>query len=146
MAKAAVEMARWDLFARQQGVPLCRVLGGSDAIIGTGIASGVSIGIQDSLDQLLERVEVELAAGYRRIKIKIKPGWDVEAVERVRARFGRHPADGRRQRRLSRSHDAAISPGSIGFDLMMIEQPLDYDDVRDHASLQQRDPDADLPG
>ena len=74
MAKAAVEMAAWDLFATQRGEPLCRTLGGSDALIASGIASGVSIGIQDSLDQLAERVEIERAAGYRRIKIKIKPG------------------------------------------------------------------------
>ena len=69
MAKAAVEMAAWDLYARQQDVPLCHVLGGSPEIIEQGIASGVSIGIQDSLEQLGERVEVELAAGYRRIPI-----------------------------------------------------------------------------
>ena len=77
MAKAAVEMAAWDLYARQQGVPLSRVIGGSR----TSIESGVSIGIQDSLEQLAERVEIERAAGYRRIKIKIKPGWDTSAVE-----------------------------------------------------------------
>ena len=101
MAKAAVEMAAWDLFAQQQGLPLCRALGGSAALIAAGIASGVSIGIQDSLEELAERVGTELAAGYRRIKIKIKPGWDVAAVETVRARFGADPADGGRERRLS---------------------------------------------
>ena len=81
MAKAAVEMAAWDLYARMLGQPLTRVLGGTRA----RIASGVSIGIQDSLDQLVEKVERELAAGYQRIKIKIKPGWDIDAVE-MRAR------------------------------------------------------------
>src|SRR5262249_55212456 len=76
MAKAAVEMAAWDLHARLRRETLARALGGTR----DRIASGVSIGIQDSLDQLAAAVERELAAGYRRIKIKIKPGWDVDAV------------------------------------------------------------------
>ena len=133
MAKAAVEMAAWDLFARQRGEPLSRVLGGR----GDRIASGVSIGIQDSLDQLESKVERELAAGYRRIKIKIKPGWDVDAVERVRRRFGSIP--------LMVDANAAYSAGDgdhlarlDAYDLMMIEQPLDYDDIADHACLQRR--------
>ena len=137
MAKAAVEMAAWDLFARQQGQPLCRVLGGAEDLIAGGIASGVSIGIQDSLDDLAERVGVELAAGYRRIKIKIKPGWDIEAVETVRRRFGDVPlmVDANAAYRLSdAAHLARLDP----FDLMMIEQPLDYDDVQDHALLQEK--------
>jgi o-succinylbenzoate synthase len=133
MAKAAVEMAAWDLHARQQGVPLSRVLGGPR----DGILSGVSIGIQDSLDQLVDKVDRELSAGYRRIKIKIKPGWDVEAVDRVRARFGSIPlmADANAAYTLSdAAHLARLDP----FDLMMIEQPLEYDDVRDHARLQEQ--------
>ena len=89
MAKATVEMAAWDLVrARSHGQPLSRVLGGTR----DRIASGVSIGIQDSLDQLREKVARELAAGYQRIKIKIKPGWDLVAVEMVRARVRQHPA------------------------------------------------------
>src|SRR5205085_3091369 len=87
MAKAAVEMAAWDLFARQRGAPLAAVLGGSRQ----RIASGVSIGIQDSLDDLAALVARELEAGYRRIKIKIKPGWDLEPVKMIRARFGAIP-------------------------------------------------------
>jgi O-succinylbenzoate synthase len=133
MAKAAVEMAAWDLFARQQGVSLSTVLGGTRA----SIESGVSIGIQDSLEELVERVEIELAAGYRRVKIKIKPGWDVDAVERIRARFGDIP--------LMVDANAAYTFDDTPhlaeldrFDLMMIEQPLDYDDIRDHARLQRR--------
>jgi o-succinylbenzoate synthase len=133
MAKAAVEMAAWDLYARQQESSLSAVLGGQV----TEIPSGVSIGIQDSFDQLLDCVAIELAAGYRRVKIKIKPGWDVEAVERIREKFGGIPlmvdangaytlADGDHLADLDR------------FDLMMIEQPLDYDDVRDHGRLQRR--------
>jgi O-succinylbenzoate synthase len=137
MAKAAVEMAAWDLFAKQQNLPLCRVLGGDATTIRSGIASGVSIGIQDSLEELAERVEAELAEGYRRIKIKIKPGWDVEAVETVRTRFGAIPlmVDANAAYTLD---DAAHLRRLDRYDLMMIEQPLDYDDVIDHARLQQR--------
>jgi len=132
MAKAGLEMAAWDLHARTIGQPLSRVLGGTRA----RIASGVSIGIQDSFEQLIEKVDKELAAGYQRIKIKIKPGWDLEAVERVRARFGRIPlmVDANAAYSLDdRAHLARLDP----FDLMMIEQPLDYDDVMDHAVLQE---------
>jgi O-succinylbenzoate synthase len=131
MAKAAVEMAAWDLDAKQRGVPLSARLGGSRA----RIASGVSIGIQDSLAELEAKVRRELEAGYQRIKIKIKPGWDLAPVEMIRARFGPIPlmvdanaaytiADADHLRALDR------------FDLMMIEQPLDYDDISNHAALQ----------
>jgi O-succinylbenzoate synthase len=133
MAKAAVEMAAWDLYARQRGEPLSRVLGGTRE----RIASGVSIGIQDSLDDLVKKVELELAAGYRRIKIKIKPGWDVRAVEVVRARTEAIPlmVDANAAYSLADAeHLAALD----AFDLMMIEQPLDYDDIADHATLQRR--------
>lgn len=133
MAKAVLEMAAWDLYARQEGVPLWQVLGGS----ARPVASGVSIGIQDSLDELEERVAIEREAGYQRIKIKIKPGWDVGAVERLRARFGDIP--------LMVDANAAYTLDDLGhlarldpFGLMMIEQPLDYDDVMDHAALQRQ--------
>jgi O-succinylbenzoate synthase len=133
MAKAAVEMAAWDLYARQQGKPLAAVLGGTRSVI----ESGVSIGIQDTLDQLAERVSIELAAGYRRVKIKIKPGWDLAAVETLRERFGAIPlmVDANAAYTLD---DAAHLAGLDRFNLMMIEQPLDYDDIRDHARLQQQ--------
>jgi len=133
MAKAAVEMAAWDLYARQQGQPLTRVLGGTR----DRIASGVSIGIQDSLDQLARKVEHELAAGYQRIKIKIKPGWDVAAVETVRARFGSVPlmVDANAAYTLA---DAAHLAALDRYGLTMIEQPLDYDDIADHAALQRQ--------
>ena len=134
MAKAAVEMAAWDLFATQRGEPLSRVLGGQGR---DRIASGVSIGIQSSLDELAAKVERELAAGYRRIKIKIKPGWDLAAVETVRARFGAIPlmVDANAAYTLA---DADHLAQLDRFDLMMIEQPLDYDDIADHATLQRR--------
>ena len=133
MAKAAVEMAAWDLFAKQRGEPLSRVLGGTR----DRIASGVSIGIQRSLDELAAKVERELAAGYRRIKIKIKPGWDLDAVKMVRARFGAIPlmVDANAAYTLA---DADHLAQLDRFDLMMIEQPLDYDDIADHAALQRR--------
>jgi o-succinylbenzoate synthase len=132
MAKAAVEMAAWDLYARTIGQPLTRVLGGTRA----RIASGVSIGIQDSLEQLAAKVEHELAAGYHRIKIKVKRGWDIAAAELVRARFGSVPlmVDANAAYTLA---DAEHLAQFDAFDLMMIEQPLDYDDVSDHAELQQ---------
>jgi len=131
MAKAAVEMAIWDAEARQLGVPLSRLLGGTRL----RIESGVSVGIQDSYEQLADKIADELAAGYRRIKIKIKPGWDVDAVRVVRERFGAVPlmVDANAAYSLQDAdHLAALDR----FDLMMIEQPLDYDDVHDHATLQ----------
>jgi O-succinylbenzoate synthase len=133
MAKAGVEMAIWDLYARSIGQPLSKVLGGTR----DRIASGVSIGIQDSLDQLLEKIERELAAGYQRIKIKIKPGWDVEAVERVRAKLGGIPLQVDANAAYSLD-DAALLARLDPYDLLLIEQPLDYDDVMDHAVLQKR--------
>ena len=133
MAKAGLEMACWDLSAKIAGVPLWQLLGGQ----GTEIASGVSVGIQDSLDQLVKKIETELAAGYRRIKIKIKPGWDIEAVAAVRRHFGSIPlmVDANAAYTLA---DADHLARLDEFDLMMIEQPLEYDDVRDHAHLQSR--------
>src|ERR687889_171809 len=133
MAKAAVETACWDLEARRAGVPLWRHLGGVQA----EIPCGVSIGIQDTHAQLLEKIETELAAGYQRIKIKIKPGWDREAVEAVRARFPdvRLMVDANSAYTLE---DAPTLRALDEFDLMMIEQPLAYDDREDHAKLQRQ--------
>ena len=137
MAKAAIEMAAWDLFARQQPRQLAEVLGGTETAIADGIPSGVSIGIQESLDDLVNRVEVELAAGYRRVKIKIKPGWDLEPVRLIRERCGAIPlmVDANAAYTLQ---DADHLTGLDVYDLMMIEQPLEYDDLRDHAQLQKR--------
>jgi O-succinylbenzoate synthase len=125
-------MTAWDLYAKIRGQSLASALGGTRP----RIASGVSIGIQDSFEQLLEKVARERAAGYQRIKIKIKPGWDVEAVERIRARFGDIPlmVDANAAYELEDGpHLARLDP----YDLMMIEQPLEYDDVMDHVALQQ---------
>ena len=133
MAKAILEMAAWDLYARQRGEPLSRVLGGTRE----RIASGVSIGIQDSLPQLRDKIARELDAGYRRIKIKIKPGWDLAAVEMVRAEFGGIAlmVDANAAYTLA---DAAHLARLDTHDLMMIEQPLEYDDVMDHVELQRQ--------
>ena len=133
MAKAAVEMAAWDLAATREDVPLSRLLGGTQS----AIASGASIGIQDSLSQLADKVRKELEAGYRRIKIKVKPGWDLDAVEMIREYFGTIPlmVDANAAYTLA---DAARLALLDRFELMMIEQPLEYDDIRDHAMLQRR--------
>ena len=133
MAKAGVEMAIWDLYARATHQPLSKALGGTR----DRIASGVSIGIQDSLDQLMGKIEKELAAGYQRIKIKIKPGWDLDAVERVRKTFGQIPlqVDANAAYTLE---DAATLARLDPFKLLLVEQPLDYDDVMDHAVLQKQ--------
>jgi O-succinylbenzoate synthase len=133
MAKAAIEMAAWDLYARQAGMPLSAALGGTR----TRVAAGVSIGIQDSLDQLTDRVAAELAEGYQRVKIKVKPGWDLAAAAAVRRRFGQVPlmVDANAAYGLE---DAEHLARLDEFDLMMVEQPLDYDDIADHAALQRR--------
>ena len=131
MAKAALEMAIWDLHARLEGRPLCEVLGARPR----PIAAGVSIGIQPSTDALVERVAAELAEGYRRIKIKIKPGWDHRPVEAIRARFGGVLLMVDANAAYTAA-DATTLASLDAFDLMMIEQPLDYDDLVDHARLQ----------
>ena len=135
MAKAAVEMAAWDLYARQRGEPLSATLGGTR----DRIASGVSIGIQDSLDDLVRKVAHEREAGYQRIKIKIKPGWDVDAVAAVRKHFGAIPLMVDANAAYSVEDGSADRLAELdAFDLMMIEQPLDYDDILEHAALQRR--------
>lgn len=133
MAKAALETALWDLEARREGIPLSRHLGGAVK----EIASGVSIGIQDTIGDLLALVRRELAAGYRRIKIKIKPGWDVEPLSAIRREFPdiRLMADANSAFRLT---DLPLFERLDTFNLMMIEQPLSYDDMVDHAELQKR--------
>jgi o-succinylbenzoate synthase len=133
MAKASVETACWDLESKRLGMPLWRHLGG----VQPEIPCGVSIGIQDTPEQLLEKIEKELAAGYQRIKIKIKPGWDREVVEQVRARFPdiRLMVDANSAYTLE---DAPLLRALDEFDLLMIEQPLAYDDREDHAKLQRQ--------
>ena len=133
MAKAAVETACWDLEARKAGLPLWKHLEG----VNTDISCGVSIGIQNTPAALLEKIETELAAGYQRIKIKIKPGWDVNIIEQVRRQFPniRLMADANSAYTLS---DVALFKALDQFDLMMIEQPLAHNDIFDHAELQKQ--------
>jgi O-succinylbenzoate synthase len=132
MGRGGVEAAVWDLQARQHGNPLWKEIGGGAR---TEIPCGVSIGIQDSVEQLIEKIETELAAGYQRIKMKIKPGWDVDVIRRVRERFPkiRLMADANSAYTLD---DAARLKQLDDFYLMMIEQPLAHDDIIDHAVLQ----------
>ncbi|MGH9933314.1 MAG: o-succinylbenzoate synthase [Pyrinomonadaceae bacterium] len=133
MAKAAIETACWDLEAKKAGLPLWKHLGG----VRTEISCGVSIGIQNTPATLLEKIETELSAGYQRIKIKIKPGWDVNIIEQVRLRFPdiRLMADANSAYTLS---DLALFKALDRFGLMMIEQPLAHDDIFDHAELQKQ--------
>lgn len=133
MAKAAIETACWDLEARKLGEPLWKHLGGSQH----EIRCGVSIGIQDSVEQLLEKIHREVSAGYQRIKIKIKPGWDCDVVAKVRERF---PdillmADANSAFTLD---DLRLFQQLDKYNLMMIEQPLRHDDIFDHAILQKQ--------
>src|SRR6202158_1338137 len=133
MAKAALENAVWDLEAQIEGVPLSELLGGTRKVI----PCGVSIGIQPSLEQLLEKIATELAAGYQRIKLKCKPGWDIEIFEAVRARWPEImlSCDANSAYRM-KDLDHIVSWDQ--FHLLMIEQPLWYDDFYFHAMLQQR--------
>jgi len=131
MSKAAIETAIWDLEAKKLGVPLWKHIGGTRERIGTG----VSIGIQDSVEQLFEKIAVEVEAGYRRIKIKIAPGWDANVVRRVREKFGDIPLMGDANSAYTLD-DADIFRLMDGFNLMMFEQPLFRDDIIDHAKLQ----------
>ena len=131
MAKAGIETACWDLEAKKLGVPLWRHIGG----VKNEIECGVSIGIQDSVEQLIGKIQTELDAGYRRIKIKIGPGWDYDVIKAVREKFG--PI------RLMGDANSAFTLGDVelfkrmdAFELMMFEQPLSHDDMLDHAKLQ----------
>ena len=131
MSKSGIETACWDLEAKKLGVPLWKHLGG----VNREIACGVSIGIQDSVEQLLDKIQIEVDAGYQRIKIKIAPHWDYDVLKRVREKFP--------DIRLMGDANSAYTLADIDklksldqFDLMMLEQPLGYDDIVDHALLQ----------
>jgi o-succinylbenzoate synthase len=132
MTRAGVETAIWDLWARLQNQPLWKAIGGGAR---REIPCGVSIGIQDSVPQLLQKIETELKAGYQRIKMKIKPGWDVDVIREVRNAFPsiRLMADANSAYTLK---DTDHLKRLDEFHLMMIEQPLSHDDIIDHATLQ----------
>ncbi len=133
MAKAGVEMAILDLLARAQGQSVSRVLGGTQREIPTG----VSLGIEERLEDLLDRVARAVEAGYRRVKLKIKPKRDVDVVAAVRARFPKLPlmVDANAAYTLD---DAEHLKELDAFGLTMIEQPLDPGDLVDHAALAKR--------
>jgi len=131
MAKAALENALWEAEAKAKAQPLWKLLGGTR----TEIDCGVSIGIQDSHEQLLGKIETELAAGYQRIKVKVKPGWDLEVLAKIRKRWPKIL--------LSCDANSAYRPPDLPhlkrfdeFRLLMIEQPLWHDDIFHHARLQ----------
>src|SRR5262249_20626759 len=132
MARGGLEAAVWELAARAANEPLWKTIGAGAR---REIPCGVSIGIQDTVEQLLEKIETELAAGYQRIKMKIKPGWDVDVVRRVRERFPtiKLMADANSAYTLA---DIAHLKQLDDFYLMMIEQPLAHDEIIDHATLQ----------
>lgn len=132
MARGGLEAAVWDLEARRANAPLWKHVGGGAR---REIPCGVSIGIQDSIAQLLDKIETELNAGYQRIKIKIKPGWDIEVMREVRKKFP--------DILLMGDANSAYTLDDIGrlkaldeFNLMMLEQPLAHDEIIDHAELQ----------
>jgi o-succinylbenzoate synthase len=133
MAKAGLETAIWDAEAKQKGLPLAKLIGGTRQ----EIACGVSVGIKESLDELAASVKKELAAGYQRIKIKIKPGRDLEPVRRLRQDFPRIKlmVDANSAYTLE---DWPLLKQIEGFYLMMIEQPLGWDDLYGHVELQKK--------
>ncbi len=133
MAKAGLENAIWDAEAQQKQKPLNKLLGGTLA----EISCGVSIGIQDSIDQLMEKIETEVSAGYQRIKLKVKPGWDLNVLERVRSRWP--------DILLSCDANSAYTLDDMEhlrkfdqFNLLMMEQPLWSNDFYYHARLQKQ--------
>jgi O-succinylbenzoate synthase len=134
-AKAGIEMACWDLDARARGISVARALGGEEAR--PFIESGVSLGIEETPDALLEQIARYVEQGYKRIKMKIGPGHDVADVAAVRARYPDLPlmVDANSAYTLA---DVPLLRELDRFDLMMIEQPLGADDIIDHAQLQRQ--------
>jgi len=131
MAKAGLELAYADLLARSTGQSLSKVIGG----VRTSVPVGVSLGIQPTLDKLLERIERYLSLGYQRIKLKIKPGWDIDVVREARRQYPNIllSVDANSAYALTdQRHLAQLDD----FGLLMIEQPLAHDDLIDHAKLQ----------
>jgi O-succinylbenzoate synthase len=133
MARAGLENALWDIESQQRGLPLWKLIGGTQQ----EIACGVSLGLQSSPEKLLEKVAVDLASGYRRVKVKIKPGKDLDYISAVR---GEHP-----NILLSVDANSAYTLDDIellrrfdNYGLLMIEQPLWWDDVYAHSKLQKQ--------
>lgn len=132
-AKTALECAFWDIYAQTEGKSIKDLVGGTQI----KIEVGESLGIKPTVEEVLEEVGVRLAEGYRRIKLKIKPGFDVEVVKAVREKFGdiKLMVDGNSSYTLAHV-DTFKALDAYG--LTMIEQPLGYDDIIDHAVLQKQ--------
>ena len=131
MAKAGLEAAFWDVLAQAKNISLAKLLGGTK----DRIESGISIGIQQDIPTLLSVIEQRRAQGYKRIKLKVKPGWDIGVLRAVRQRFP--------DIALMADANAAYTVADLShlkqfdeFNLVMLEQPLDYDDLIDHSILQ----------
>jgi len=141
MARAGLENAVWDLLAQAQEVSLADLLGGQRACPEQSrrdrVKVGVSVGIEPTLEELLDQVAQHVAEGYGRVKLKIKPGWDVEVVGAVRERWPDLPlqVDGNSAYTLA---DAPVFQELDRFGLLLIEQPLHHDDIVDHAQLQKQ--------
>lgn len=133
MAKAAIEGAIWDMYARLMNQSLAAVLGGTRE----KVEVGVSIGLQPTVEQLYAKIDTALAQGYKRIKVKIKPGEDIELLRAIRKKYPHVPlmADANSAYTLK---DVALLQALDEFNLMMIEQPLAHDDLMEHAKLQQQ--------
>ena len=131
MAKAGLEAALWDTFAKTRGISLSQMIGGTRKKIDVG----VSIGIQSSVAELIKKVEGYLSEGYKRIKIKIAPGYDLQFVEALRREFPGMmlQVDANSAYRLE---DIGIFKKMDDYGLILIEQPLGYEDIFDHAKLQ----------
>ena len=130
-AKAGIETAFWDLAAQKENVPLYRHLGGKR----NSVESGLAVGIVPSINYLLQSIEQHLDEGYKRLKIKIQPGWDIKPLSEIRNKFG--------SIQLMVDANCAYTQADFAhlkslddFDLMMIEQPLPKDDLEGHAKLQ----------
>ncbi len=133
MAKAGLEGAFWDVYAKQRGVPLAHMLGGTRE----RVVAGVALGIERDIQQLLAKAAALIERGYRRLKIKIQPGWDFEPLQAVRRRYPDLPlfADANSAYTLADIEDLKRLDG---LELAMIEQPLAHDDIVDHAVLQRQ--------
>ncbi len=131
MAKAGIEFALWDLYAKENNMPLYKIIGG----VRNRVESGISIGVIGDMNALIKAVDKYLERGYRRVKIKIKPGWDIEPVKMIRKEFGDIPlqVDANAGYTLADKH---VFMELDKYDLLMIEQPLFYEDLYEHSILQ----------
>jgi len=131
MAKAGLEAALWDVFAKAQNISLAKLLGGKKK----EIAVGASIGMQSSVGKLIKQVEASLADGYQRVKIKIAPDNDIAPVEAIRKEFPDIPLQVDANSAYTLEH-IEVFKRLDGYNLLLIEQPLGYDDFYDHSRLQ----------